>query len=150
MMDFLSLMLGAPSLLSHQVFIENHECLSFLQNRGRGLEAALKGLTQEVAGLREDCKGFEEGAQTIVAELKPFPANGWALDIYESAHPAYGAIFSAAAPIRMTCRQRAATNWRNGVKSLPLSLPPRMTVMPPGKASRDLMAASTLVAFESL
>lgn len=33
----------------------------------------------------------------IVAELKPFPANGWALDIYESAHPAFSAIFSAAA-----------------------------------------------------
>ncbi len=32
----------------------------------------------------------------VVAELKPFPANGWALDIYESAHPAYSAIFSAA------------------------------------------------------
>ncbi|HMT13690.1 MAG TPA: proton-conducting transporter membrane subunit [Aestuariivirga sp.] len=33
----------------------------------------------------------------IVAELKPFPANGWALDIYESAHPAFSALFSAAA-----------------------------------------------------
>jgi len=32
----------------------------------------------------------------LVAELKPFPANGWALDIYESAHPAFSAIFSAA------------------------------------------------------
>jgi len=32
----------------------------------------------------------------IVAELKPFPANGWGLDIYESAHPAFSAIFSAA------------------------------------------------------
>jgi len=33
----------------------------------------------------------------LIAELKPFPANGWALDIYESAHPAFSAIFSAAA-----------------------------------------------------
>lgn len=33
----------------------------------------------------------------LVAELKPFPANGWALDIYEAAHPAFSAIFSAAA-----------------------------------------------------
>ena len=33
----------------------------------------------------------------VVAELKPFPANGWALDIYESAHPAFSAIISAAA-----------------------------------------------------
>ncbi len=33
----------------------------------------------------------------LVAELKPFPANGWALDIYESAHPSYSALFSAAA-----------------------------------------------------
>lgn len=32
----------------------------------------------------------------LVAELKPFPANGWALDIYQSAHPAFSAIFSAA------------------------------------------------------
>lgn len=33
----------------------------------------------------------------VVIELKPFPANGWALDIYESAHPAFSAILSAAA-----------------------------------------------------
>lgn len=33
----------------------------------------------------------------VVIELKPFPANGWALDVYESAHPAFSAIFSAAA-----------------------------------------------------
>ncbi|GAB6042690.1 proton-conducting transporter transmembrane domain-containing protein [Endothiovibrio diazotrophicus] len=32
----------------------------------------------------------------VVAELKPFPANGWALDLYESAHPAFSAILSAA------------------------------------------------------
>lgn len=32
----------------------------------------------------------------LVVELKPFPANGWALDIYEAAHPAFSAIFSAA------------------------------------------------------
>jgi len=33
----------------------------------------------------------------VVFELKPFPANGWALDIYESAHPAFSAMLSAAA-----------------------------------------------------
>ncbi len=38
---------------------------------------------------------------TIVAELKPFPANGWGLDIYESAHPAFSALFSAAAGAAM-------------------------------------------------
>ena len=32
----------------------------------------------------------------LIAELKPFPANGWALDIYEAAHPAFSAIFAAA------------------------------------------------------
>jgi formate hydrogenlyase subunit 3/multisubunit Na+/H+ antiporter MnhD subunit len=32
----------------------------------------------------------------MVIELKPFPANGWALDIYEAAHPGFSAIFSAA------------------------------------------------------
>jgi formate hydrogenlyase subunit 3/multisubunit Na+/H+ antiporter MnhD subunit len=32
----------------------------------------------------------------LITELKPLPANGWALDIYESAHPAYSALFSAA------------------------------------------------------
>ncbi|WP_217424190.1 proton-conducting transporter membrane subunit [Magnetospirillum sp. UT-4] len=33
----------------------------------------------------------------IAAELKPFPANGWALDVYESSHPAFSALISAAA-----------------------------------------------------
>ncbi len=32
----------------------------------------------------------------LMLELKPFPANGWALDIYESAHPGFSALFSAA------------------------------------------------------
>jgi formate hydrogenlyase subunit 3/multisubunit Na+/H+ antiporter MnhD subunit len=32
----------------------------------------------------------------LLLELKPFPANGWALDIYEAAHPGFSAIFSAA------------------------------------------------------
>ncbi len=32
----------------------------------------------------------------LIIELKPFPANGWALDIYESAHPAFSAIISSA------------------------------------------------------
>lgn len=32
----------------------------------------------------------------LIVELKPFPANGWALDIYESAHPGFAALFSAA------------------------------------------------------
>lgn len=31
----------------------------------------------------------------IVLELKPFPANGWALDVYQGAHPAIAAIISA-------------------------------------------------------
>jgi formate hydrogenlyase subunit 3/multisubunit Na+/H+ antiporter MnhD subunit len=31
----------------------------------------------------------------VIAELKVFPANGWALDIYESAHPAFAALVSA-------------------------------------------------------
>ncbi|MCB1493188.1 MAG: hypothetical protein KDJ77_15565, partial [Rhodobiaceae bacterium] len=32
----------------------------------------------------------------LFLELKPFPANGWALDIYEAAHPGFSALFSAA------------------------------------------------------
>ncbi|SFC23231.1 proton-conducting transporter membrane subunit [Tropicimonas isoalkanivorans] len=32
----------------------------------------------------------------LIVELKPFPANGWALDIYTSAHPGFSALFSAA------------------------------------------------------
>lgn len=32
----------------------------------------------------------------LVLELKPFPANGWALDIYQAAHPGFSALFSAA------------------------------------------------------
>jgi formate hydrogenlyase subunit 3/multisubunit Na+/H+ antiporter MnhD subunit len=31
----------------------------------------------------------------FVIELKPFPANGWALDVYEAAHPGIAAIISA-------------------------------------------------------
>jgi len=31
----------------------------------------------------------------ILIELKPFPANGWALDVYESADPGTGALISA-------------------------------------------------------
>lgn len=31
---------------------------------------------------------------SVVLELKPFPANGWALDLYQGAHPAVGAIVS--------------------------------------------------------
>ncbi len=34
---------------------------------------------------------------SIILELKPFPANGWALDVYESSTPGLGAIISAAA-----------------------------------------------------
>jgi formate hydrogenlyase subunit 3/multisubunit Na+/H+ antiporter MnhD subunit len=33
----------------------------------------------------------------VVIEMKPFPANGWALDIYQAAHPGFSAVFSAAA-----------------------------------------------------
>ena len=32
----------------------------------------------------------------LVLELKPFPANGWALDVYTAAHPGFSALFSAA------------------------------------------------------
>lgn len=31
----------------------------------------------------------------LVLETKPFPANGWALDIYQAAHPGFSAILSA-------------------------------------------------------
>ncbi|MCK5822014.1 MAG: hypothetical protein KAH17_09005 [Bacteroidales bacterium] len=30
----------------------------------------------------------------VLLELKPFPANGWALDLYEAAHPGVGALIS--------------------------------------------------------
>ncbi|MEN8115953.1 MAG: proton-conducting transporter membrane subunit [Bacteroidota bacterium] len=32
----------------------------------------------------------------IILELKPFPANGWALDVYEAAHPGLSAMLSSA------------------------------------------------------
>ena len=35
-------------------------------------------------------------AFALLVETKQFPANGWALDIYESAHPGFSALFSAA------------------------------------------------------
>ncbi|MFH1121830.1 MAG: proton-conducting transporter membrane subunit [Bacteroidota bacterium] len=37
----------------------------------------------------------------ILIELKPFPANGWALDVYEAAHPGIGAIVSGAVATTM-------------------------------------------------
>jgi len=37
----------------------------------------------------------------IVIELKPFPANGWALDVYQAAHPGIGAIVSGAVATAM-------------------------------------------------
>ncbi len=37
----------------------------------------------------------------IVIELKPFPANGWALDVYQAAHPGIGAIVSGAVATTM-------------------------------------------------
>ncbi|MFO7939881.1 MAG: proton-conducting transporter membrane subunit [Bacteroidales bacterium] len=30
----------------------------------------------------------------LILELKPFPANGWALDVYQSSHPGIGALLS--------------------------------------------------------
>lgn len=32
----------------------------------------------------------------LLLELKPFPANGWALDLYTTAHPGFGFLFSTA------------------------------------------------------
>jgi formate hydrogenlyase subunit 3/multisubunit Na+/H+ antiporter MnhD subunit len=32
----------------------------------------------------------------LILELKPFPANGWALDLYQAAHPSIGALVSGA------------------------------------------------------
>lgn len=32
----------------------------------------------------------------LILELKPFPANGWALDVYDAAHPGVGAVISGA------------------------------------------------------
>jgi len=32
----------------------------------------------------------------LLIELKPWPANGWALDVYQTAHPGLAALFSAA------------------------------------------------------
>ncbi|PTV94751.1 formate hydrogenlyase subunit 3/multisubunit Na+/H+ antiporter MnhD subunit [Rhodobacter aestuarii] len=37
----------------------------------------------------------------VVLELKPFPANGWALDVYTAAHPGFSAVFSAASGTAM-------------------------------------------------
>ena len=37
----------------------------------------------------------------VVLELKPFPANGWALDVYEAANPGLGALVSAASASAM-------------------------------------------------
>ncbi len=60
--------------------------------------------TLNIDGMADAALGLKAGGSiafflmfiAVIAELKPFPANGWALDIYESAHPAFSAIFSAA------------------------------------------------------
>ncbi len=61
--------------------------------------------TLNIDGMADGSPGVLKGAASlafflmimaIITELKPFPANGWALDIYESAHPAFAALFSAA------------------------------------------------------
>jgi len=57
----------------------------------------IDGMTDSSAALlKGGALAFFFILMALVAELKPFPANGWALDIYESAHPAFSAIFSAA------------------------------------------------------
>ena len=57
----------------------------------------IDGMTQTTAALAKGASlGFFLLFIALVTELKPFPANGWALDIYEAAHPAFSAIFSAA------------------------------------------------------
>jgi formate hydrogenlyase subunit 3/multisubunit Na+/H+ antiporter MnhD subunit len=38
---------------------------------------------------------------SIVLELKPFPANGWGIDVYEGANPGIGAMVSAASATAM-------------------------------------------------
>lgn len=38
---------------------------------------------------------------SIILELKPFPANGWAIDVYEGANPGIGALISAASATAM-------------------------------------------------
>ena len=48
------------------------------------------------------------------------------------------------------CARALPQRLGSGAKSLPLSLPPRITSRPPGKASSALSVASTLVALESL
>ncbi|PLX03094.1 MAG: NADH-quinone oxidoreductase subunit F [Marinilabiliales bacterium] len=38
---------------------------------------------------------------SVILELKPFPANGWALDVYQGANPGIGAIISASSATAM-------------------------------------------------
>lgn len=52
------------------VFIENHECMSFIQESGKGFMADVASLQEEVDGLKQDCQNFEKGAQEIVVDLK--------------------------------------------------------------------------------
>ena len=59
-----------------------------------GLAVAAQGLPAEATA--SFALAFFMVLIAIVAELKPFPANGWALDIYEAAHPGFAAVFSAA------------------------------------------------------
>jgi len=68
----------------------------FLYHAGGSLNIDLLA-AQNVMALSGGALAFFLLLMSVVAEVKPFPANGWALDIYEAAHPAFAAIFSAAA-----------------------------------------------------
>jgi formate hydrogenlyase subunit 3/multisubunit Na+/H+ antiporter MnhD subunit len=51
---------------------------------------------------------------SLILELKPFPANGWGIDVYESAHPGVSALLSGAS---------ATAAWFVLLKVLPLGGP---------------------------
>ena len=55
---------------NYVVFIENHECMAFLENRGHDFYADLASLQKELEGFKTDCQAFQKGAHEIVVDLK--------------------------------------------------------------------------------
>ncbi|MBU1238538.1 NADH-quinone oxidoreductase subunit F, partial [Myxococcota bacterium] len=73
----------------------------------------------------------------LLLELKPFPANGWGLDVYEGSHPGVGALLSSAS---------ALASWFVFMKLLPLGSPKWAVYM--GYAGLVTFVASNLLALK--
>lgn len=54
----------------YETFIENHECMGFLDARGKEFGQDLDAIETDLVALKETCAAFEKGGAEIVASLK--------------------------------------------------------------------------------